>query len=104
MKVLDQETRIGVLVERYGWAQAFMVRLKDGVLPPQYASDPEIAAAYRQVVSARERWQRKQCSQESGDKAPGSPRDEGTQAGTCDEAGVGESRLRVSKNGAFHEA
>lgn len=66
VKVFDQETRIGVLVERYGWAHTFVVRLKDGVLPPQYASDPEIVAAYRQVVSARERWQSKQVSPSPG--------------------------------------
>lgn len=59
VRVFDQETRIGVRVERCGWVHSFTVRLKDGALPPQYAADPEIVAAYRRVVSARERWQRR---------------------------------------------
>lgn len=60
VRVFDQETKIGVLVERHGWAHVFTIRLKDGELPPQYANDPEIVAAHKQVVAARERWRCKQ--------------------------------------------
>lgn len=73
VKVFDQDTRIAVLVARHGWAHTFTIRLKDGELPPQYASDPEIVAAYKQVRYARERWQRKQLPPVRGGTAPGSP-------------------------------
>ena len=45
VKALRLEQRIGVCVERNGWAHSFAIHVKDGELPRGYEDDPEIMAA-----------------------------------------------------------
>ena len=52
VKVFDCSTRIGVCIERCGWAHSFEIKLKNGCLPAGYEGDPEIVEAYRKIQQA----------------------------------------------------
>ena len=72
VRPLRLEQKIGVCVERNGWAHSFFIPVKDGVLPPGYEADPEIMAAYREVQAAFDKSQRREFSTHSDDPQPNS--------------------------------
>lgn len=71
VRALCLEQKIGVCVERNGWAHSFVIRVKDGLMPPGYEGDLEIMVAYREVRAFFEKSQRKQSSPSTGDTARG---------------------------------
>lgn len=71
VKALCLEQKIGVCVERNGWARSFVICVKDGQMPLGYEGDPEIMAAYREVRAFFEKSQRKRSSPSTGDTALG---------------------------------